>query len=82
MKIAEIEENVRQLLLKLNKKNFLYDLLLAYGKPKASIKRLEAVGAGGYNLSKKAGVVLWKKQVLYTTTAVTQKARASMRRAS
>jgi hypothetical protein len=70
MKIAEIEENVRQLLLKLNKKNFLYDLLLAYGKPKASIKRLEAVGAGGYNLSKKAGVVLWKKQVLYTTTAV------------
>ena len=69
MKIAEIEENVRQLLLKLNKKQFLYELLLAYGKPKASIKRLEAEGPGGYNLSKQEGVVLWKKQVLYTATS-------------
>jgi hypothetical protein len=68
MKIDDIGESVRQILLKLSKDEFLYDLLLAYGKPKASIKRLQQVGTGSYNLSKQQGTVLWKKQVHFTAT--------------
>lgn len=70
MKIAEIGESVRQLVLKPDKDRFLYDLLLAYGQPKASITRLESTDKGSYNLSKLDGVVLWKKKVLYATTTM------------
>lgn len=70
MKIAEIGESVRQLVLAPNRDRFLYELLAAYGQPKASITRLESKDKGSYNLSKVEGVVLWKKKVLYASTAL------------
>jgi hypothetical protein len=68
MKIAEIGESVRQLVLAPDHDRFLFDLLLAYGQPKASITRLESKDKGSYNLSTIDGAVLWKKKVLYATT--------------
>ncbi|PPT93302.1 hypothetical protein XaraCFBP7407_18675 [Xanthomonas arboricola pv. arracaciae] len=68
MKIAEISESVRQLVLAPDQDRFLFDLLLAYGQPKASITRLESKDKGSYNLSTIDGTVLWKKKVLYATT--------------
>lgn len=70
MKIAEIGECVRQLVLAPDHDRFLFDLLLAYGQPKASITRLESKDKGSYNLSTTDGVILWKKKVLYATTAL------------
>jgi hypothetical protein len=41
MNIAQIESNLQQKISKpFNTESFIYDLLLAYGQPKASIKRL------------------------------------------
>ena len=62
MNLAQIETNLQKLVKTIPKKNFLYDLLLAYGHPKASIKRLQI---GGLNLSKEEGEVLWKKNVFF-----------------
>jgi hypothetical protein len=50
MNIAQIENNLQQLVRSFNKDSFIYELLLAYGQPKASIKRLQK---GGMNLSKR-----------------------------
>lgn len=68
MSIAQIEQNVKQVLLTSKQDTFIYDLLLAYGKPKASINRLQTPGSSGYNLSKQAGVVLWKSHVYFIAT--------------
>ena len=38
MNIAQIENNLQQLVKTFNKESFIYDLLLAYGQPKATIK--------------------------------------------
>lgn len=65
MNIAQIEENVQKLLKTSNQANFIYDLLDAYGKPKASIKRLQATGTGSYNLAKNENEVLWKKTLYF-----------------
>lgn len=65
MNIAQIEQNVRQVLLTSDQPNFIYDLLTAYGKPKASITRLQA---GEYNLSKDKTSVLWKSHVFFSAT--------------
>ena len=45
-----------------NQKIFIYDLLLAYGLPKASITRLQK---GNLNLSKTEGELSWKKKILF-----------------
>jgi hypothetical protein len=37
----------------------------AYGKPKASIKRLQTTGTGSYNLAKSEHEVLWKKNLYF-----------------
>ncbi|MBI2770538.1 MAG: class I SAM-dependent DNA methyltransferase [Burkholderiales bacterium] len=68
MNIAEIEQQVKNVLLNSNQQNFLFDLLLAYGKPKASINRLQTNGSSSYNLSKEPGVVLWKSNVCFVPT--------------
>jgi len=47
--IVQIENNLQQLVKTFNKESFIYDLLLAYRQPKATIKRLKD---GGLNLSK------------------------------
>ena len=62
MNIAQIESNLQKIGKPLKKESFIYDLLLAYGQPKASIKRLQQ---GGLNLSKAEGEILWKKKLLF-----------------
>jgi len=61
MNIAQIEENLQKLIKTFKKETFIFDLLLAYGQPKASIKRLQ----GGLNLSKVEGEILWKKKLFF-----------------
>lgn len=62
MTITQIEKNLQKLINNFNQETFIYDLLLAYGSPKASISRLQN---GNLNLFKGPGVVNWKKKVLF-----------------
>lgn len=62
MNIAQIEENLQKLIKTFNKESFIYDLLLAYGQPKATIKRIKD---GGLNLSKVTGEISWKKKMFF-----------------
>ncbi len=62
MNIAQIESNLQKLINTLSRETFIYDLLLAYGQPKASITRLKK---GNLNLSKIDGEVSWKKKVFF-----------------
>lgn len=62
MNIAQIEENLQKLIKAFNKESFIYDLLLAYGQPKATIKRIKD---GGLNLSKVIGEISWKKKMFF-----------------
>jgi type II restriction/modification system DNA methylase subunit YeeA len=62
MNIAQVENNLQNLVKNFSKDTFIFDLLLAYGLPKASITRLQN---GNLNLSKIQGVVSWKKKVLF-----------------
>ncbi len=55
MNIAQIEKNLQQLMNAFNKESFIYELLLAYGSPKASITCLQK---GNLNLSKNKGEIL------------------------
>lgn len=41
MTILEIENNLNKLTQNFDKETFIFDLLLAYGAPKATIKRLQ-----------------------------------------
>nr|WP_315163326.1 DNA methyltransferase [uncultured Flavobacterium sp.] len=62
MNIAQIEQNLQDLIQDFNKETFIFELLLAYGLPKASIARLQK---GNLNLSKEEGILSWKKKVLF-----------------
>ncbi len=63
MKYAEVAENVKKLVENpLPHDEFVYELLLAYGTPKATIARLKS---GSINLSKEPGEVLLKKKVYF-----------------
>ncbi|TDB69144.1 class I SAM-dependent DNA methyltransferase [Arundinibacter roseus] len=62
MNSTQIESNVQQLIRAHQPDTFIYDLLLAYGQPKASIKRLQI---GSLNLAKQAGEIAWKKKLYY-----------------
>ena len=62
MNIAQIENNLQQLVKSFKKESFIYDLLLAYGQPKATIKRIKD---GGLNLSKVDGEIAWKKKLFF-----------------
>jgi hypothetical protein len=62
MNIALIENNLQQLVNTFEKESFIYDLLLAYGQPKATIKRIKD---GGLNLSKVDGEIAWKKKLFF-----------------
>lgn len=62
MNIAQIEENLQTLIKYFTKETFIFDLLLAYGSPKASISRLQN---GNLNLSKVDGEISWKKKVYF-----------------
>ena len=41
MNISQIEINLQKLIATINKETFIFDLLIAYGLPKASITRLQ-----------------------------------------
>lgn len=60
--ITQIESSLEKLVKSFKQENFIYDLLLAYGTPKATIKRLQQ---GGLNLSKTEGEILWKKKLFF-----------------
>lgn len=62
MNVAQIENNLQLLVKSFDEQSFIYDLMLAYGQPKASIKRLKD---GGLNLSKNNGEILWKKKLFF-----------------
>lgn len=62
MNIAQIEKNLQKLMQAFNKESFIYELLLAYGSPKASITRLQK---GNLNLSKNDGEIIWKKKLFF-----------------
>lgn len=62
MNIAQIEDNLQSLIQNYSQESFIYDLLLAYGLPKASITRLQK---GNLNLSKIEGEISWKKKLFF-----------------
>jgi hypothetical protein len=64
MNISEIEEKLRNITNNLSSDTFVYDLLHAYGKPKASIARLQK---GTLNRSKRDDEILWPKQICFRT---------------
>ena len=62
MNIAQIEEKIGILITSYDKEKFIYDFLLTYGLPKASITRLKK---GNLNLSKKENEIFWKKKLYF-----------------
>ena len=62
MNTDKLEEVIKSLVSAPVREYFLYDLLMAYGLPKASITRLKK---GDYNLSDNVGEILWKKKLLF-----------------
>lgn len=62
MNIAQIENNLQQLIKSFKKETFIYDLLLAYDTPKSTITRLQK---GGLNLSKVEDEIAWKKKLFF-----------------
>ena len=62
MNITQIEKNLSKLIKNFNKESFIYDLLLAYDLPKATISRLQN---GTANLSKVDGEVSLKKKLFF-----------------
>lgn len=62
MNIAQIEKGLQKVIKSFKKTTFIYDFLLAYGQPKASITRLQK---GSLNLSKIPGEILWKKKIFF-----------------
>jgi len=63
MTIDKIEKQIKKLVDKgIDRENFIYDLLLAFGTAKATVKRLRE---GNSNLSKEDGKVTWKKWLTF-----------------
>lgn len=63
MNITQIEQNVLDLFTnQINPESFIYDFLLAYGLPRASITRLQK---GTLNLAKNSNEILWKKKLYF-----------------
>ena len=62
MNTAQIEINLKKLIKNFNTETFVYDLVSAYGLPKASITRLKK---GNLNLSKNEGEICWKKKLFF-----------------
>lgn len=62
MELNDIENKLRDLVLNINKDTFLYDLLLAYEFPKATLARIKA---GDLNLSKDPDTIIFRKKFLF-----------------
>ncbi len=65
MNISQIENKIQHVIKSFHQDTFIYDLLLAYGLPKATITRLQQ---GGLNLSKVNGEISWKKKLFFKST--------------
>ena len=65
MNLFKTESEIKKITQNLKKDNFIYDLLLAYDQPKATISRLKK---GDLNQSKKENEVIWKKKIYYHST--------------
>jgi len=63
--ITQIETKVKDLIQNYSKDTFIYELLLAYNLPKASITRLKT---GNYNISKVDDEISWKTKLYYKET--------------
>ena len=66
MKSTEIKTNVQNVIDKFSKKEFIYDLLIAYGISKTSVTRLKK---GDYNFAKVDGEILYKKKIFFKVEA-------------
>lgn len=62
MDIEKLEVTLQSLAANPGAETFIYDLLIAYNLPKASITRLKK---GDYNLSQNEGEVLWKRKLFF-----------------
>ncbi|MCK0148324.1 N-6 DNA methylase [Arenibacter sp. F26102] len=62
MNISQIESNLAKLIKNFDKESFIYNLLLAYNLPKATVTRLQK---GSANLSKVEGEVSLKKKLFF-----------------
>src|SRR5689334_21116276 len=67
MDIGKLEEALASLVKKVSHEEFIYELLLAYDQPKASISRLRG---GDYNLATTKGYLLWTKKVHFRHEAI------------
>jgi type II restriction/modification system DNA methylase subunit YeeA len=65
MTITQIENNIVDLLNNFSQENFIFDFLLAYGEPKATITRLEK---GELNQLESKGELLHRKKVFFKVT--------------
>ncbi|MES2620350.1 MAG: type IIL restriction-modification enzyme MmeI [Bacteroidota bacterium] len=62
MNIVQIESNLQKFITTYKQGAFIYNFLLAFGTPKATVKRLQK---GGLNLSKIEGELAWKKKLFF-----------------
>jgi hypothetical protein len=62
MEISELENRLKKLTEDINKETFIYDLLLAYDFPKATISRIKS---GDLNLSKDSNELFLKKKLFF-----------------
>lgn len=62
MTSKEIEQNLLQLVEYINPENFIFDFLLAFGFPKASVSRLRK---GDFNMSKVTGEILYRGKIFF-----------------
>ncbi|MDC1106375.1 class I SAM-dependent DNA methyltransferase [Prolixibacteraceae bacterium] len=60
--ITTVEANVKALVKNIDRDHFIYDLLLAYGTPKATISKIKS---GEYNRSKADGEIRWQDKMFY-----------------
>lgn len=68
MNIAQIEQNLQDVVKNFDQNTFIYDLLKAYDVPNAAIKRIQE---GNLNLSKTEGEILWKAKLFFKTATAT-----------
>src|SRR5690554_3978963 len=62
MRKTEIQQNLKELANNIDKENFIYEFLLAFGLSKTTITRLKK---GDYNLSKNKGEVFHRRRVFF-----------------
>ena len=62
MNTEKLEKQIKKLVTNPDESTFIYDLLLAYGQPKAAITRLQK---GTYNHATMDGDILWKRKLFF-----------------